>query len=263
MKKIVLLVCAFLAGTMAVVAQNPVLLHSHNDYERSEPFWEAYNEHFDSIEADVYCIDGTLFVSHDKKDIKPERTFDALYLQPVLQVFGQNGGRAWAGSGQTLQLLIDIKESTEPTLGTLVALLEKHRDVFDPDMNPYAVRVVMTGNVPAPADFGKYPDYIFFDGNLDLEYTDAQLQRIALFSAPFYKYTLWRGSGKGSRKGWEKVSDAVEHAHALNKHIRFWGAPESKKVYRAFFSRGIDYMNSDHPAECAQFYRSDKHLFQK
>lgn len=263
MKTIVLQICAFLASTLALVAQNPVLLHSHNDYERSAPFWEAYNEHFDSIEADVYCIDGTLFVSHDKKDIKPERTFDALYLQPVLQVFGQNGGRAWAGSGQTLQLLIDIKESTEPTLGTLVKLLEKHLDVFDPDTNPYAVRVVMTGNVPVPSDFIKYPDYIFFDGNLDMDYTDAQLQRIALFSAPFYKYTLWRGRGKGSRKGWEKVSDAVEHAHALGKPIRFWGAPESRKVYRMFFSRGIDYMNSNHPAECTLFYRSNMNLFQK
>lgn len=261
MKKIVLLVCAFLAGTLAVVAQNPVLLHSHNDYERNAPFWDAYNERFDSIEADVYCIDGTLFVSHDKKDIKPERTFDALYLQPVLQVFEQNGGRAWAGSGQTLQLLIDIKETTEPTLGTLVKLLEKHRDVFDPTVNPYASRIVMTGNVPAPSDFGNYPDYIYFDGNLDLEYTDLQLQRVALFSAPFYKYTLWRGRGKGSRKGWEKVSEAVERAHALGKPIRFWGAPESRKVYRVFYSRGIDYMNSDYPAECAQFYRSDKNLF--
>lgn len=263
MKKIVILVWALLLCPLVLGAQNPVLLHSHNDYERTAPFWDAYNVRFDSVEADVYCIDGTLFVSHDKKDIRPERTFEALYLEPVMKVFGENGGRAWAGSEQTLQLLIDIKETTEPTLGTLVKLLEGHRDVFDPTVNPYAVRVVMTGNVPAPSDFGKYPDYIFFDGNLDLEYTDAQLQRIALFSAPFYKYTLWRGRGKGSKKGWEKVTEAVEHAHALGKPIRFWGAPESRKVYRVFYSRDIDYMNSDYPADCAQFYRSNANLFQK
>ena len=263
MKKIVLLAWALLLCPIVLLAQNPVLLHSHNDYERTAPFWDAYNVRFDSVEADVYCIDGTLFVSHDKKGIRPERTFDALYLEPVMKVFGENGGRAWAGSEQTLQLLIDIKETTEPTLGTLVKLLEGHRDVFDPTVNPYAVRVVMTGNVPAPSDFGKYPDYIFFDGNLDLEYTDAQLQRIALFSAPFYKYTLWRGRGKGSKKGWEKVSEAVEHAHALGKPIRFWGAPESRKVYRVFYSRDIDYMNSDYPADCAQFYRSNANLFLK
>ena len=244
-------------------AQNRVLLHSHNDYERTAPFWAAYSEHFDSVEADVYCVDGTLFVSHDRKDVKPERTFEALYLQPILKVFELNGGRAWADSEQTLQLLIDIKEMTEPTLGTLVKLLAAHSDVFDSAVNPYAVRVVMTGNVPDPADFGKYPDYIFFDGNLDLDYTEAQLQRIALFSAPFYKYTLWRGHGRGSKAGWEKVMDAVEKAHSQGKPLRFWGAPESETVYHVFYSLGIDYMNSDRPDECALFYRSNPDLFKE
>ena len=240
----------------ALSAQNRVLLHSHNDYERTAPFWAAYSEHFDSVEADVYCIDGILYVSHDRKDVRPERTFEVLYLQPILKVFELNGGRAWVDSEQTLQLLIDIKETTEPTLCTLVKLLAAHRDVFDPAVNPYAVRVVMTGNIPTPDDFLKYPDYIFFDGNLDLEYTGAQLQRIALFSAPFYKYSLWRGRGRGNKAGWTKVTDAVQHAHALGKPIRFWGAPESATVYRVFPSRGIDYVNSDRPAECAQFFKT-------
>lgn len=262
MKRISVTILALLLCTLVSGAQNVVLLHSHNDYERTAPFWEAYSEHFDSVEADVYCIDGTLFVSHDKKDIAPEKTFEALYLEPVLKAFALNGGRPWADSEQTLQLLIDIKETTEPTLGTLVRLLETHRDVFDPAVNPYAVRVVMTGNVPAPEDFAKYPDFTFFDGNLDLEYTEAQLHRIALFSAPFFKYTLWRGKGRGSKAGWEKVMEAVETAHAQGKPVRFWGAPENETVYHVFYSLGIDYMNSDHPAECALFYRSCLELFE-
>jgi alkaline phosphatase len=260
MKKLKITFVALMACALAANAQNAVLLHSHNDYERVAPFWEAYSERFDSVEADVYCIDGKLFVSHDKKDVAPERTFEALYLEPVLKVFGLNGGRAWAGSEQTIQLLIDIKETTEPTLGTLVRLLEAHPDVFDPAVNPYAVRVVMTGNVPSPADFDRYPDFIFFDGNLDAEYTQGQLQRIALFSAPFYKYTLWRGRGRGSKAGWEKVMEAVERAHAQGKPIRFWGAPENETVYHVFYSLGIDYMNSDRPAECALFYKSHPEL---
>jgi len=263
MKLRIILLAALMFCASALNAQNPVLLHSHNDYERDAPFWMAYGEGFDSIEADVYCIDGTLFVGHDRKDIAPERTLEAMYLQPILKVFELNGGRAWAGSGQTLQLLIDIKETTEPTLDTLVKLLEAHRKVFDPSVNPYAVRVVITGNVPQPADFSKYPDYIFFDGNLDLEYSQRQLQRIALFSAPFYKYTLWRGRGKGSNAGWEKVMAAVEQAHSLGRPIRFWGAPENETVYHVFYSLGIDYMNSDRPDECALFYRSGKELFEE
>ncbi len=38
-------------------AQPPVYttanLHSHNDYEKPFPFWEAYNQGFGSIEADI------------------------------------------------------------------------------------------------------------------------------------------------------------------------------------------------------------------
>ena len=256
MKRLLILLATLALISAALCAQNPVYLHSHNDYERPNPFWDAYNEHFDSVEADVYCIDGILYVSHDRKDVRSERTFEALYLEPVLKVFELNGGRPWADSGQTLQLLVDIKETTEPTLSTLTGLLDAHRDVFDPAVNPFAVRVVMTGNIPEPEDFADYPDYIFFDGNLNLDYTDAQLQRIALFSAPFYKYSLWRGRGRGNKAGWKKVTDAVQHAHALGKPIRFWGAPESATVYRVFPSRGIDYVNSDRPAECAQFFRT-------
>ena len=229
MKKMLILLVILMLCPAGMRGQNPVLLHSHNDYERMAPFWMAYSERFDSMEADVYCIDGTLFVSHDRKDVKQERTFEALYLQPLLQVFGRNGGRAWAGS----------------------------------EVNPYAVRVVMTGHVPVPADFGKYPDFIFFDGDLNLEYTESQLKRIALFSAPFFNYTQWRGRGRGSKTGWEMVMDAVERAHSHGKPIRFWGAPENETVYHVFYSLGIDYMNSDHPDECALFYRSNSGLFEE
>jgi alkaline phosphatase len=263
MKKMVILLVILMLCPAGMRGQNPVLLHSHNDYERMAPFWMAYSERFDSMEADVYCIDGTLFVSHDRKDVKQERTFEALYLQPLLQVFGRNGGRAWAGSEQTIQLLVDIKDTTDPTLSVLVKLLSAHREVFDPAVNPYAVRVVMTGHVPVPADFGKYPDFIFFDGDLNLEYTESQLKRIAMFSAPFFNYSQWRGRGRGSKTGWEMVMDAVERAHSQGKPIRFWGAPENETVYHVFYSLGIDYMNSDHPDECALFYRSNSGLFEE
>ena len=256
MKRNILLLTFLTACLVTAGAQNPVLLHSHNDYERDAPFWAAYSEHFDSIEADVYCIDGVLQVSHNKKDVKPQRTFEALYLEPLLQTFKLNGGRPWADSGQTLQLLVDIKETTEPTLGTLVKMLSAHPEVFNPAVNPYAVRVVMTGNVPEPADFDKYPEWIFFDGNLDIEYTPDQLKRVALFSAPFYKFSLWRGKGKGSRAGWDRVMSAVDKAHSQGKPIRFWGAPESETVYHVFYALDIDYMNSDRPDECALFYRN-------
>ena len=74
--------------------------HSHNDYEQQAPFYNAYNEEFGSIEADIHLVNGTLLVGHDKADLSPEKTLENLYLIPLKDSKIQN---------RSLQLLIDIK----------------------------------------------------------------------------------------------------------------------------------------------------------
>lgn len=122
-------------------------------------------------------------------------TFEALYVEPLVTLFGRNGGRAWKDSGEHLQLMVELKSATEPTLQAVAALLGRYPEVFDPAVNPEAVCVAVTGRVPAPADFGKYPSYIRFDGVWDADYTPAQLERIALVSADFSDYSQWNGKG--------------------------------------------------------------------
>ena len=50
------------------------LIHSHNDYAQERPFWGAYEAGADSIEADVYLVDGDLLVAHTRKELKKENT---------------------------------------------------------------------------------------------------------------------------------------------------------------------------------------------
>jgi alkaline phosphatase len=169
--------------------------HSHNDYENTPPFWIAYNNHFGSIEADIWAINGELFVAHYEKEILPSRTLDSLYIQPIVRIFRQNGGRAWKDNPKTFQLLIDLKTTIDPTLSLLIKKLMQYPDVFNPGMNKNAVRIVITGNRPEPAEFIKYPRFIFFDGNLDQEYSKKQLKRIALYSANFRIFSSWNGTG--------------------------------------------------------------------
>ena len=73
MKKLFLALAVLLPLSLA--AQQPVVLHSHNDYNRVAPFWEAYSQHCRSIEADIYWHEGQLLVGHDLKDLKPENSF--------------------------------------------------------------------------------------------------------------------------------------------------------------------------------------------
>jgi hypothetical protein len=89
--------------------------HSHNDYEQKEPFNAAYREGFNSIEADVWLVDGKLLVGHDQKGLQTSRTLEVLYLKPLTARVRQNKGtpypekdkaavndRYQIGSGQTM-----------------------------------------------------------------------------------------------------------------------------------------------------------------
>ena len=242
-----------LSGVTAF-AQSPIMLHSHNDYTQAAPFWQAWSQKVHSIEADVFLTDGGLLVGHDPENLSENLTFEALYVEPIVTVFERNGGHAWKDSEETLQLMVELKSDTERTLAAVCDLLSQRPDVFDPSVNPDAVRVVVTGNVPAPEDFGKWPEFIAFDGDAGTEYTPQQLERVALISADFSEYSQWNGNGSIIPAEYAKLTEVIEKAHSLGKPVRFWNAPEGVTVYYTFYNMGIDYMNTDHPETCAAFY---------
>ena len=121
-------------------------------------------------------------------------------------------------------------------------------------MNPEAVRIAVTGRVPAPEDFGKYPAYVRFDGNWEPDYTPDQLERIALVSVNFRTYSQWNGKGSIIPAERVKLEKIIDRAHGWGKPVRFWGAPEGTTVYYTFYDMGIDYINTDRPEVCAGFF---------
>ena len=248
------LLLAFLLLCGVCAAQPPVLIHSHNDYTRTVPFYQAYAQRVSSIEADVFLRDGVLVVGHDVEDLVPEMTFEKLYVEPLVTLFACNGGRAWKDSDQRLQLMVELKSETEPTLRAVVALLQRWPAVFDPAVNSEAVRVTVTGRVPEPADFDRYPAFVRFDGAWDADYTPAQLERIALVSANFRDFSQWNGKGSIIPAELARVNQVIDRAHAWEKPVRFWGAPEGTTVYYTFYDLGIDYINTDRPETCAAFF---------
>ena len=155
MKKIlkIWLLFAALCTCATAVAERPILIHSHNDYCRRAPFWQAYAQQVYSIEADVFLHDGKLLVGHEVEDLSPGMTFEALYVEPLVTLFGRNGGRAWKDSGEHLQLMVELKSATEPTLQAVAALLGRYPEVFDPAVNPEAVRDRRHGACPGTGRF--------------------------------------------------------------------------------------------------------------
>lgn len=238
----------------AAAAQPPVLIHSHNDYAQRVPFYQAYAQQVSSIEADVFLHDGQLLVGHDVEDLRADMTFEALYVEPIVTLFARNGGRAFRDSDQTLQLMVELKSETDPTLRAVAALLGRWPEVFDPEVNPAAVRVAVTGRVPAPEAFDRYPRSLGFDGVWDADYTPEQLERIALISTNFRDFSQWNGKGTIIPAEKERLEQVIDRAHEQGKPVRFWNAPEGTTVYYTFYDMGIDYINTDKPEVCAAFF---------
>lgn len=238
----------------AAAAQSPVLIHSHNDYAQRVPFYQAYAQQVSSIEADVFLHDGQLLVGHDVEDLRADMTFEALYVEPIVTLFARNGGRAFRDSDQTLQLMVELKSETDPTLRAVAALLGRWPEVFDPEVNPAAVRVAVTGRVPAPEAFDRYPRFLGFDGAWDADYTPEQLERIALISTNFRDFSQWNGKGTIIPAEKERLEQVIDRAHEQGKPVRFWNAPEGTTVYYTFYDMGIDYINTDNPEVCAAFF---------
>jgi alkaline phosphatase len=227
--------------------------HSHNDYANVTPFRLAYNNHFGSIEADIWAVDSNLFVAHNRADIKPDRTLDALYIEPVVKLFTENKGQAWSDQQSTFQLLIDLKTPVEPTLSLLVEKLKKYPEVFDPKVNVNAVRIVITGNRPDPSDFHYYPEFIFFDGILKMKYDEKQLKRVALYSENLRNIISWNGVGEINEKEKIRLQSVIDSVHSIDKKIRFWNAPDNINAWSTLINMRSDYINTDQIVKLSEY----------
>jgi alkaline phosphatase len=221
--------------------------HSHNDYEQSVPFWEAYRHGFGSIEADIFLLnkEPELLVAHTLEEISQnKRRLDSLYLLPLLQCIRQHGGYPFANVNQKLQLLIDVKTTAAPTLQKLVETLEKYPELT----HSTSVQFAISGNRPSQDSFRLYPPYIVFDAELKKDYNNEALQKVVMMSTNLKDYTAWKGTEPLSAQDRAVLIAAIRKAHDLHKPVRFWGAPDNPEAWQTLMELGVDYINTDHIA---------------
>ena len=64
----------------------PIPCHSHNDYWRDVPLYDAVAAGCTSVEADVWLSGNDLFVGHTQKSLTKERTLESLYINPLISM---------------------------------------------------------------------------------------------------------------------------------------------------------------------------------
>lgn len=233
--------------------------HSHNDYMQEVPFWEAYYANFGSIEADVFLVKGKLWVAHTEKELSADRTLENLYLDNISNQIKLNKGSIYKDTSKKLQLLIDIKQDYKTSLAALVNTLKKYPNIT----NNSGVKIVITGGRPQPEEFKNYPSYLYFDGDLSKDYSADQLKRIGMFSSDLPELVKWNGKGIPRDEETEKIKNAVDKAHAQQKPMRFYGAPDFPNAWVNLIDIGVDYINTDHIPDLKKFMNAIPKNFYK
>jgi hypothetical protein len=228
----------------ATVAQ----AHSHNDYEQVRPFALAYERGFGSMEADIWLKEGELYVAHDAKDIRSERTLSSLYLDPLLGKVRSNNGKVYAREGQSLQLLIDIKSSARETVNKLQEVLERYPELI----NNKGIELVISGNRPPSIEWSALPAYLYVDGRPNEQYDESAMKKVKLISQSFFMYSRWSGKGEIPASDRSAMKAVVDAAHAKGKRFRFWASPDTPECWKLLQELGADHINTDKVSELAE-----------
>ena len=218
--------------------------HSHNDYENEAPFFTAYNAGFGSIEADVFPVNGRLYVAHDKASITPERTLQSLYLDHLLS-------KLTADKSRHLILLVDIKENYDLSLPILIEELSP----LQPIIATGQLKIVISGNRPVPSQFSNYPDYIYFDDDQSRVSSTKQWGRVGLVSLRFSNLSSWKGDGKIFKEEKLRIKSTVDSVHKAGKKIRFWASPDNPESWKLLMKLKVDLIGTDKIEQLATFLK--------
>jgi hypothetical protein len=247
------------AGTRAPKSAAPLIqAHAHNDYEHARPLLDALDHGFCSVEADIWLVDGKLLVAHDRNRVKPERTLEALYLDPLRDRVKQNRGRVYQ-DGPCCSLLIDVKSDAEMTYAALQDVLRRYADVlteFDGNkVKTNAITVVISGNRSRETMASEKVRYAAYDGRLtDLDAPDSQ-HLVAWVSDNWRSHFHWLGEGPIPGDEKLKLKGIVERAHQQGRLVRFWNTPDKPDFWKELSDAGVDLLNADDLAGLEKFLR--------
>jgi hypothetical protein len=235
--------------------------HAHNDYEHKRPLFDALDNGFCSVEADIFLVDGALLVGHTRADLKPERTLEKLYLDPLRERIKANAGKVYAG-GPTVFLLIDVKTEAKSTYAALRTVLAKYADILSvakgDKFQPGAITVVVSGNCDRDGITAEEVRYAGIDGRPpDLDSTAAS-HLIPWVSQRWGALFQWKGDGPMPEAELTKLREYVARAHKHGRLVRFWATPENPVFWEQLLAAGVDLINTDQLPELREFLLARK-----
>jgi hypothetical protein len=231
--------------------------HAHNDYLHKRPLLDALDQGFCSVEADVFLENGALLVGHFAWQLRPERTLEKLYLDPLRARVQANAGHVYPG-GPKFWLLVDVKTEARSTYAVLDKLLARYADMLsvvkDGKFEEKAVTVVISGNRASTDIAAQKTRFAGIDGRAtDLEST-VPAHLMPWISERWSSHFRWRGDGVMPLEQQDTLKEFVKKAHRHGRLVRFWDTPETTTCWQALREAGVDLINTDQLARLQQYF---------
>ena len=230
---------------------------AHNDYWHKRPLFDALDNGFTHVEADIYLRNGKLIVAHILPMLEKSRTLESLYLAPLMECISGKSKFA-ARPAAPITLMIDIKSNANKTYAALEVLLNKYRSVISGYENGTFVQrqinVVITGNKPFKVLKAEQNRLAFIDEDLLKTYRDTLATNVyQTASCKYGKMLKWNGKGEMPAAQKKKLTAFVKMAHKYGKKVRLWASPEKEEVWTQLLNCGVDLINTDKLEELKGF----------
>lgn len=231
------------------------IAHSHNDYLRNIPVFDALSNGFCSIEADIYFRKNDLYLGHNTPSNK---LFKDVYLTPLKKIISVNkNGMIYKNTNKLqlckyVDLIIDFKDDDSYPAWNLLEKYLKEYNIFQCYNNHYIVkdgpiRIILSGNHPKISDILK----VKHCSVVDIKYDDLKNGNYTMEEKNIIGQinTQWK-------RGWEMDDKYVKNivkmskTNGINASVRFWGIKEYNtnflfKMWDFLLKNGVDRIGTD------------------
>jgi glycerophosphoryl diester phosphodiesterase len=217
--------------------------HAHNDYEHTRPLWDALQQRFVSVEADVHLIDGTLIVAHNNPT-QTTRTLKQLYLDPLDSLIKQQGGTIYPGYAGTFYLMVDCKTEAETTYRAIQKEVMKY-PTFRCAAGRCPITIFISGNRAVNTIIQEGGQDIVLDGRPDDLGKGIPASQMSVVSDRFAKWSDWNGKRQPEAEDLKRIWALAQRVHAEGKKLRLWAIPDNELTWTVLMDAGVDIINTD------------------
>lgn len=236
--------------------------HSHNDYLRKRPLFDALDCGFASVEADVFYRRGSFRVAHTRWGVRKKKTLQALYLNPLRHRVKVYNGSVYADWEGEFVLMLDLKGDWDTTaLRQLENHLLEYPELFlttHQGSGKRVVRAVLSGAYSATWIEDFRSDVFSFDGRLSTLNWAVGPDKMPRASTSFRSHFSWKCRGTMPAEERAQLHRMVSRAVENQRKFRFWGAPDCEALWMELLRTEIGWIGVDDLQKFNRFYMKNR-----